>query len=127
MCVSASMTLTWSRGSAMGNLLLMRCTGLGVLGEAEIEASVARVEPAARHHLATGEEMDAVGSVGVGVAEERALPPAERVVRDGNRDGNVDPDHADLDLVLEAPGRAAVVGEDRRAVAVRIRVHQRER
>ena len=55
------------------------------------------------------------------------LPAAEGVVRDRHGDRHVDPDHADLDLVLEPTRRAAVVGEDRGAVAVRVRVHERER
>jgi hypothetical protein len=47
--------------------------------------------------------------------------------RPRHRDRHVDADHADLDLVLELPGGAAVVGEDRGAVAVRVVVDERER
>jgi hypothetical protein len=54
----------------------------------------------------------------VQVAEQRRLPAAERVVRHRHRDGHVDADHADLDLVLELAGGAAVVGEDGHAVGV---------
>ena len=53
-----------------------------------------------------------------------ALPAAEAVVGHRNRDRHVDADHADLDLVLEAPGGAAVVGEDGGAVAVGVGVDQ---
>jgi hypothetical protein len=53
-------------------------------------------------------------------------PPKEKYAI-GTGTGHVDADHADLDLVLEAPGGAAVVGEDRRAVAVLVGVDQRER
>ena len=54
----------------------------------------------------------------------RRLPAAEAVVADRDRDGHVDADHADLHLVLEPAGGAAVVGEDRGAVAVRVGVDQ---
>ena len=67
------------------------------------------------------------GAVGVGVAEERALPAAEGVVRHRDRDRHVDADHPDLDVVLEPAGRAAVVGEHRGAVAVVVGVDQRDR
>ena len=69
---------------------------------------------------------DAFGAVGVGVTEEGVLPAAEGVVGHGDGDRDVDADHAHLDLVLEAPGRAAVVGEDGGAIAVRIGVDQFE-
>src|SRR5262249_414362 len=48
--------------------------------EAEIHSAVRRVEPAARDDLAAGKEVDALGAVRVGVAEQRRLPAAERVV-----------------------------------------------
>ena len=54
------------------------------------------------------------------------LPAAERERRDRDRDGHVDADHPDLDLVLEAAGRAAVVREDRGPVAERAVVDQRD-
>jgi hypothetical protein len=40
------------------------------------------------------------------------------VIGDRHRDRHVDADHPGLDLALEAAGGAAVVGEDRGAVAV---------
>src|SRR5215210_7867097 len=49
----------------------------GVLGEAEIEPAVARVQPPTGDHLAAGEEMHALRAVGVRVTEEAVLPPAE--------------------------------------------------
>ena len=87
-------------------------------GKPEVDAAVrGGVEPAAGDGLLAGEEVEPVDAVGLGVAEERVLPAAEGVVGDGNGDGHVDADHADLHLVLEAAGGAAVVGEDRGAVA----------
>nr|WP_254801958.1 hypothetical protein [Kitasatospora sp. SUK 42] len=62
----------------------------------------------------------------MGVAEERGLPAPEGVVGDRHRDRHVDADHADLHLELEAPGRAAVVGEEGGAVAVRVGVDERQ-
>jgi hypothetical protein len=46
----------------------LRC--LFVLGEAEVEAAVAGVEPAAGDGFAAGEEVHAFGAVGVAVAEQ---------------------------------------------------------
>jgi hypothetical protein len=43
----------------------------------------------------------------------------------GHGDGHVDADHGDLDFVLEAPRRTAVIGEDGGAVAVGVGVDQR--
>src|SRR5690606_37246565 len=97
---------------------------LVVLGEAEVDAAVAGVEPARRDGLLPGVERDTGLSVRLRVAERRILPTAERVVRDRYRDGHVDADHAGLDLVLEATPRPAVVREDGGAVSVLATVHQ---
>src|SRR6476620_6671310 len=117
------MPMTVRRGGAA--LPCCRLASL-VLWEAEVEAAVAGVEPAGGDDLVAGVEAETFGAVGVGVAEQRGLPAAEGVVADRDGYGDVDPDHADLDLVLVAAGGAAVVGEDRRAVAVRVAVHQLE-
>ena len=53
----------------------------------------------------------------VGVAQQRLLPPAEGVVRDGHRDRHVDADHPRLDVDGEVARGVAVGGEDRRPVA----------
>ena len=82
----------------MSKVVMSRCLpDSAVLREAEVDATVARVEPAGGDHLAAGEEVHTLGAVGVGVAEQRALPAAEAVVRGGHRDRHVDADHADLD------------------------------
>jgi hypothetical protein len=60
-----------------------------------------------------------------GVAEQGGFPAAEAVVGHGHGDGHGDADHADLDFVLEAPRRTAVIGEDGGAVAVGVGVDQR--
>src|SRR4029453_9118089 len=96
--------------------------GSGVLREPQVEATVARVEPARGHDLALGEEVHAFDTVGMGVAQQRVLPSAERVVGHRPRDRPMDPAHPALDLMLEASGRPAVVGEDGGAVAVRVLV-----
>src|SRR5687768_7688213 len=64
------------------------------LREAQVDLRRRRVGPARRDDLAARIERDPLRPVDVRVAEERRLPPAERVVRDGHRDRNVDPDHA---------------------------------
>src|SRR5687768_3865515 len=78
------------------------------LREAEVDLARLRVRPAARDRLRPRVEVDPLRPVDVPVAEERALPAAERVVRDGHRDGDVDPDHAHVDVELELAGDAAV-------------------
>ena len=77
-----------------------------------------------RDDLGAGVEVDAFGAVHVRVAEQAGLPAAEAVVADRHRDRHVDADHADLHVELELAGGAAVAGEDRRAVAVRVVVDQ---
>ena len=84
-------------------------------GQREVTTFAARVE------------VDPLGPVDVPVAEERALPAAERVVGDRHRDRHVDADHARLDVELELAGDAAVAREDRRAVAVRVLVDEPDR
>src|SRR6476469_31517 len=93
-----------------------------VLREAEVEPAVAGVEPAGGDDLAAGVEVEALGAVGVGVAEEAGLPATAAVIADRDRDGHVYADHADLDLVLEPAGGAAVVGEQGRTVSVGVGV-----
>src|SRR5436190_4237667 len=85
------------------------------------------VGPARGYDLGARIEFDALDAVHVQVAEERALPAAEREVRHRHRNRHVDPDHADLDFVFEAPRGAAGLGEDRRTVRVRIAVDQLDR
>src|SRR5215216_1489659 len=94
--------------------------------EAEIDLARVRVRPARRDDLGPGVEVDALGPVHVGVAEQARLPAAEAVVADGDRDRHVDADHPDVDVPLELARRAAVAGEDRRAVAIRVGVDQLE-
>jgi hypothetical protein len=106
-------------GAAAGRSAPMR--------EAEVDAAEARIGPARGDDLGARVEAHAVGAVDVQVAEQRRLPAAERVVRHRHRDRHVDADHADLDLVLELAGGAAVVGEQRHAVGVGVAVDQRDR
>jgi hypothetical protein len=60
----------------------------------------------------------------VGVAEQRRLPPAERVVGHRDRDRDVDADHSDVDFELELARDTAVACEDRGAVAIGVLVDQ---
>ena len=96
-----------------------------VVGKPRSTADVCGSGQRRRDDLAAGVEVDALGAVHVGVAEEAGLPAAEAVVADRHRDRHVDADHADVDVPLELAGRAAVAGEDRGAVAVRVGVDQR--
>src|SRR4030095_9977686 len=74
-----------------------------------------------------GPEADTFHAVLVDVAEARALPAAEGVISDRNRDRDVDPDHADIDPRREFTGRMAVTGENGDAVAVRMLAWQSQR
>src|SRR5215813_3328581 len=74
--------------------------------------------PARGDGLGLGVEPDRVRAVLVEVAEARALPAAERVVRERHRDREVHADHADLDTAREIARGVAVAGEDGDAVAV---------
>src|SRR5829696_4995040 len=97
---------------------------LGVLRKAQVQTTVARIQPARGDDLAPREEVHALDAMGMGVTEQRVLPATERVVGHRHRDRHVDADHADLHLVLELPRGATVVGEDRHAIAVRVVVDQ---
>src|SRR5438445_112021 len=77
------------------------------LREAQIHSSVDRIRPARDHDLRLGVEPDPLRTVDRVIAEDRLLPPAERVEGQRDRDRHVDPHHPDLDLVLELPRRAA--------------------
>src|SRR5436853_7650258 len=54
------------------------------------------VGPALGDLLVLGPEADALGPMLVDVAEARALPAAERMIGDRDRDRHVDPDHAGI-------------------------------
>src|SRR3990172_11323812 len=97
------------------------------LWEPQLHTAVAPVRPAADDHLAASAEANAIATVHVTVAEDRALPTSERVVGHRNRYRNVDPDHADLNLVLEPTRCPPVVGENCDPVGVRVGIDERER
>src|ERR1035437_4606209 len=124
-CSSVSCRYPRLPGSPMKSqhIAAVRCRSV-VLGKAEVEAAVARVEPARCHHFAAGEEANALHPVRVCVAEEGGLPATERVARHRHRDWHVDSDHADLNLVLVSPGSTAVVGEYGCSIAIRVAVDQ---
>src|SRR5580698_3688943 len=94
------------------------------LREAEVHFACAGVGPAACHNFGSSVKLNAVGTVHVQIAEERRLPSAEAVVRDGHGDGHVDADHANLDIELKLARGAAVLREDCGAVAVGILVDE---
>src|SRR5256885_11056440 len=93
----------------------------------EEPAGLASREEPRRDRLLARVELDRVGAVRVQVAEERALPAGEREEGDRRRDADVDPDHADLDVVPVAAGGRPGLGEERRAVAVAAPVHDLDR
>src|ERR1700727_905469 len=76
--------------------------------------------------LEAGVEADAFGSVDGMVAEERTLPSAEAVEGHGDRNGDVDADHACLDAMGKGAGGVAVAGEDGGAVSELVVVDELE-
>src|SRR3954452_16487809 len=113
-------------GRNQGFGLSIECSRSSLLAarEAEVDAAVPGVQPPRGDRLLPGVEGEAVGPVRLRVAEQRVLESAERVVGDRDRDRHVDPDHADLDLPLEAARRPAVVREHRGAVPEGARVDE---
>ena len=82
------------------------------------------IGPSRRDRFLAREEVESLRTVRLGVAEDAVLEPAERVIGHRDRDRHVDADHADLDVPLEAPTRAAVIGEDCGSIAERAGVDQ---
>src|SRR5215472_7589586 len=80
--------------------------------------------PTGGDRLQPGIEAHALGPVHVVVTEEGALPAPEAVKCHGHGDRHIDSHHSDLDLGREVPGRIAVAGEDRGAVAILMLVDQ---
>src|ERR1700722_747084 len=84
----------------------------------ELRAVLDAGRPAGGHGLGAGIEANRIRPVLVEIAEARALPAAERIVGDGNRDRPVAPDHAVLDLACKVARGITVAREDGDAVAV---------
>src|SRR5690606_14818801 len=101
--------------------------GSAVGGEPEVDSPMYRVGPPGDDHLLPGVEVDPFGAIDGVTSEDRILPAPEGVVRKRYRDGDIDPDHPDLDLAGELAGGPAVIGEDRGAVAIPIRIDQPDR
>jgi hypothetical protein len=80
------------------------------------------VPPPTRDSLTPRIEAHAVGSVDVQVTEERAIPAAEGVVGDGNRNGNVNSHHARVYFSFKTLGRCPIAGEDSGTVAVPVAI-----
>src|SRR5271156_2061139 len=66
--------------------------------------------PARGNRLDLGVELDRGWAVLVEITETRPLPAAKGVIGHRNRDGHVDPDHADLHPRGEVAGGVAVAG-----------------
>src|SRR5947209_1844579 len=74
------------------------------------------VGPALRDDFVLGPEPQAFLAILADVAEARALPAAEAVIRDGHGDRHVYSDHSDVDPGRELARGVAVASEDRDAV-----------
>src|SRR4051794_41719370 len=106
---------------------LQGCVRSARAREPEIDLRGARVRPARRDDLRSRVELDAFGAVHVQVPEEAVLPASEAVIGDRHGDRHVDADHPRVHLELELPSSPAIAGEDRRAVAVWVRVDEVDR
>ena len=82
------------------------------------------VKPARRNGLGLGVELHHLLAVGAEVAELGAARTGETEVGNRNRDRHVDPNLADVDLVLELACHGAALGEDAGAVAVRVGIDE---
>ena len=72
------------------------------------------------------EKLDRIPSMGVQVAKEGIFPPGKRKISRRGRDAYIDAYHADLDPPAVLAHRGAVFGKDRRAVAARVAVDERD-
>src|SRR5918993_2897230 len=123
--VGVSCVMRRSGGPGTTSVIAPPRLGAGSAGGGHVERGVLlELGPALRDDLGPRVEADAVGPVDVLLAEEAALPPAEGVVGHGHGNRHVDADHADLHATGELAGRAAVRGEDGRAVPVGVGVDQ---
>src|ERR1700689_5608222 len=83
--------------------------------------------PALRDRLEPSVKAEALGSVGMMIAEHRIAPAAETVERHRYRDRHIDSDHADLDVAGESARDRAALGEDRGAISVLVSVDELDR
>src|SRR5262245_7817272 len=84
--------------------------------------------PPPRHDdLLVGVELVGVPSLGLQVAEEAVPRAAERELRHGRGDADVDADHRRGRQACVLARRLAAGGEDRRRVRVGMRTHDRDR
>ena len=83
--------------------------------------------PAGGDGFGFGIKQNALFAVGVQVAAKRIFPSGKREKRQGNRNWQIDSHLSGFYAVLEFARRRAACGKNRRAVAIRIRVRQRNR
>src|SRR5690625_2734901 len=100
-CVGRGIGAAAGAGRAADGQTARRAAGRSVVGGEAHRALDALVlgGPAGGDGLLAGVEADALGAVGVVLAEQRVLPAAEGVVAHRRGDRDVDADHADGDLV----------------------------
>src|SRR2546423_19997 len=81
-------------------------------GNDELGAFLGARGPARRHGLGLGVEAHRIRAVLVEIAESGALPAAEGVIGERDRDREIDPDHADLHTAGKIACGIAVARED---------------
>src|SRR4029434_7686540 len=88
------------------------------LPDGVLELGFAWLEPASHGHLLLGVEVDALTSLYVEVAEERAIPAGKWEPGHWCRHPDVYTDHAGVEAVFELTGGAPAAREDDRAVSI---------
>src|SRR4029077_13053865 len=83
--------------------------------------------PALDHNFLVSVKLDRVAALSVQITEETVLPSAEREIRHGRGDPNVDTDISCGGFVSEAAGRRAARSEQRRLVAIGTAFEERNR
>lgn len=79
-----------------------------------------------RSHLVLSIKIDSTTSIERNITQEARPVAAPREHREGNGDWHVDTHLSDLDVHLELAGRGAALREDGRAVAVLVRIDDRD-
>src|SRR5689334_21913054 len=94
-----------------------RCTSLHGR-DYELGTFLSTGRPARGNGFGLGVEADRIGTMLVEVAETGAFPAAEGMISERDRDGEIHPDHSNLNAVDEIARRIAVTGEYGDAVSI---------
>src|SRR4051812_45458364 len=83
-----------------------------------VEMRIVRLRPARQRHFLARIELNALVSLDMQIAKERAVPAGEREPGHGGGNAHVDADHAGVEVPLELSRRVTTLRENYGAVAV---------